>query len=80
MRKGAELMPELQREEIHGFYEITGKGFADAWIRREILDYFSGRVEGVGVVFLTCDVANSLAAQPKAFQAFFSPQRKRTHS
>lgn len=76
-RYHAVLLPQLNISLLEGFSRIAGSQprFTDAWIRREIHDFMREEikrrrqisVEGArdlsfGVIFLTCDLMNALAA------------------
>ncbi len=63
--KGAQHMPELPLETLTGFSNISGDGFTDAWIRREIKDrrFFLMRAGSATFqLFFTADMVNALSA------------------
>lgn len=63
--QGAQLLPDIPSDLLRPFSDIAGKGWADAWIRREIHD-FTKNIQTMipqHVVFVTSDLANALAAK-----------------
>jgi hypothetical protein len=59
-RKGADPLPHLNLDLLQSFSSQSGKGFADPWIRREILDVKNKVNERF--VLLTSDMMNALVA------------------
>lgn len=78
-KKGAQQMPELQIETLTGFSKISGDGFTDAWIRREIHDrrIFLMHVRTPFFpVFITADMTNAVSALAEGIDTIYvSPIR-----
>ena len=73
--QGAQLVPDIPSEQLlRSFSDIAGKGWADAWIRREIHD-FTKKIQGATspqhVVFVTSDLANALAAKAEGIWTLY---------
>lgn len=69
MQQFAAHFPEVDINLLTGFSKIAGKGFADSWIRREIHDFIE--FKGEGVIFLTADLMNALAATAEGLDVFY---------
>ena len=69
MQQFATNFPQVDRELQTAFSNIAGKGFADSLIRREIHDFI--KLEGKGVVFLTADLMNALAATAEGLDVLY---------
>jgi hypothetical protein len=71
--RGAQLLPDIPSELLRPFSDIAGKGWGDAWIRREIHD-FAKKILGAPsqcVVFVTSDLANALAAKAEGIWTLY---------
>jgi hypothetical protein len=79
---GAELLPDIEMSLLQSFSPLAGRGFADAWIRREIFNALSllkvhdkvrtnDKTEEPHIVFLTCDLMNALAAIAENLNTFY---------
>jgi len=71
--RGAQLLPDIPLELLRPFSDIAGKGWADAWIRREIHE-FAKKIQGLvpeHAVFVTSDLANALAAKAEGIWTLY---------
>jgi hypothetical protein len=70
------MLPLFDSSVIADFSSRAGSGFSDMWIRKEIHDAWNGELGGV--IFLTCDLMNSMAAEAEGISScYFSklPQK-----
>ncbi len=68
-RNGAEPLQHISLDLLKSFSAQSGKGFADPWIRREILDAKSKSNERL--VLLTSDMMNALVAVSENINVIF---------
>jgi len=71
--QGAQLLPDIPTALLRPFSDIAGKGWADAWIRREIHE-FAGKIQEASrqhAVFVTSDLANALAAKAEGIWTLY---------
>jgi hypothetical protein len=79
---GGEFLPELKEHTLEAFSRIAGEKFSDAWIRREVKEYWRMKTDG-GVsyhplLFATCDLMNALAASAEGLAVvYLSRERER---
>ena len=69
MQHFATHFPQVDIDLLRGFSKMAGMGFADSWIRREIHDFIE--FKGEGVIFLTADLMNALAATAEGLDVFY---------
>jgi hypothetical protein len=69
-----DLIPMYDPSSIVEFAEREGKGFGDAWIRKEIHDMIGHHHKGFDsekIVLLTCDLMNSMAAEAEGLASCY---------
>ena len=69
-----DLIPMYDPSSIVEFANRTGKGFGDAWIRKEIHDMIGHRHKGIDaekIVLITCDLMNSMAAEAEGLTSCY---------
>jgi hypothetical protein len=65
---GGGILPLTDMSLLQSFVPVSGQGYADAWIRREIasasplVQVKPNEMQQSNIVFLTCDLMNALAA------------------
>jgi hypothetical protein len=74
---GAQLLPETNPEVLESFSKISGEGYADAWIRREI-GVWKKQLRNEEVRFVSTDLANTFAAIAEGIQTVFIGVKKET--
>ena len=66
------MLPVLNASLMSSFSEKAGRGLVDMWIRREVHDAIEkGYYDFEGVVFLTCDLMNALAAEAEGLETCY---------
>jgi len=81
---GAEFLPDLKDTTLEAFSRIAGEKFSDAWIRREVKEYWQTRFPGGAIyhplVFATCDLMNALAASAEGLAVLYFSRMDETDS
>ncbi|HET7390515.1 MAG TPA: hypothetical protein VFJ51_06805 [Nitrososphaeraceae archaeon] len=80
-KDGAEILSNVDLSMLQSFTPLSGQGFADTWIRREISNNMSSlqwqnvvrrdEIERSNAIFLTCDLMNALAANAENLNTFY---------
>jgi hypothetical protein len=68
-----EMLSNIDASLMTGFTETAGKQLTDMWIRKEIHDAMEAGMLGSqqGIVFLTCDLMNALAAEAEGLPSCY---------
>ena len=67
--QGADIIESNLEGAIHNFSGISGRGFSDMYIRKQIRDTMKAR--GLKARFLTCDLMNALSAVAEGLPTFY---------
>jgi hypothetical protein len=65
-----QLIPLFDASLMTLFLDKAGKGFADAWIRKEIHD-LTKKTSDENIIFITCDLMNSMAAEAEGIHSCY---------
>jgi len=88
-KNGGGTNPSIDNSLIESFSRASGEKYADHWIRREILEFISSVTDRLtrddqgetvteksGIIFLTCDIMNSLVAVSENINTLYILRRE----